>query len=74
MQANTIIAIGQFGGKAAYKTILGDDPFGKFHYAWRVIYKTFKYYDCHFVQREENISELKKWGANRVETCFRSFD
>jgi len=54
--------------------LITDDPFGKFHYAWRVIYKTFKYYDCHFVQREENISELKKWGANRVETCFRSFD
>lgn len=29
--ANTIIAIGQFGGKAAYKTILGDDPFGEFY-------------------------------------------
>ncbi|MGA1276843.1 MAG: adenosine kinase [Candidatus Kapaibacteriota bacterium] len=29
--ANTIIAIGQFGGKAAYKTILGDDPFGLFY-------------------------------------------
>lgn len=54
--------------------LITDDPFGKFHYAWRVIYKTFKYYDYHFVQREENISELKKWGANRVETCFRSFD
>ena len=29
--ANTIIAIGQFGGKAAYKTILGDDSFGAFY-------------------------------------------
>jgi sugar/nucleoside kinase (ribokinase family) len=29
--ANTIIAIGQFGGKAAYKTILGDDAFGAFY-------------------------------------------
>jgi sugar/nucleoside kinase (ribokinase family) len=29
--ANTIIAIGQFGGRAAYKTILGDDAFGKFY-------------------------------------------
>ncbi len=54
--------------------VITDDPFGKFHYAWRAIYKTFKFYDCHFVQREENISELKNWGANRVETCFRSFD
>ncbi len=54
--------------------VITDDPFGKFHYAWRAIYKTFKFYDCHFVQREENISELKKWGANSVETCFRSFD
>ena len=29
--ANTIIAIGQFGGKAAYKTILGDDQLGEFY-------------------------------------------
>ncbi|MGA0806545.1 MAG: PfkB family carbohydrate kinase, partial [Pseudohongiellaceae bacterium] len=29
--ANTIIAIGQLGGKAAYKTILGDDAFGAFY-------------------------------------------
>ena len=29
--ANTIIAIGQFGGKAAYKTILGDDALGAFY-------------------------------------------
>lgn len=54
--------------------LLTDDPFGKFHYAWRLIYHTFKYYDIHFVQREINISELKRWGAKRVETCFRSFD
>ena len=54
--------------------LLTDDPFGKFHYAWRFIYHTFKLYDIHFVQREINISELKKWGAKRVETCFRSFD
>ena len=29
--ANTIIAIGQFGGKAAYKTILGNDYLGHFY-------------------------------------------
>lgn len=29
--ANTIIAIGQFGGKAAYKTILGNDDMGLFY-------------------------------------------
>jgi len=29
--ANTIIAIGQFGGKAAYKTILGNDDLGHFY-------------------------------------------
>jgi len=29
--ANTMIAIGQFGGKAAYKTILGDDSLGSFY-------------------------------------------
>jgi sugar/nucleoside kinase (ribokinase family) len=29
--ANTIIAFSKFGGKAAYKTVLGDDDFGKFY-------------------------------------------
>lgn len=29
--ANTMIAIGQFGGKVAYKTILGDDALGTFY-------------------------------------------
>lgn len=29
--ANTIIAFAKFGGKAAYKTLLGDDEFGRFY-------------------------------------------
>lgn len=29
--ANTIIAFSQFGGKAAYKTVLGDDEYGHFY-------------------------------------------
>lgn len=29
--ANTIIAFSQLGGKAAYKTVLGDDEFGRFY-------------------------------------------
>lgn len=29
--ANTIIAFSQLGGKAAYKTVIGDDEFGRFY-------------------------------------------
>ncbi len=74
LQSSTLKQIKKQHPKTKLINVITDDPFGKFHYAWRAIYKTIKHYDCHFVQREENISELKKWGANLVETCFRSFD
>jgi spore maturation protein CgeB len=54
--------------------IVTDDPFGSYSYCWKIIYKTFKYYDIHFVQRSINIAEFKSKGANRVELCYRSFD
>ena len=54
--------------------LITDDPTGKFKYAWRISLKTAPLYDCHFVQRKVNIDELKKYGAQRVELCFRSYD
>jgi spore maturation protein CgeB len=54
--------------------ILTDDPNGKYKSGWRLLKKTTHLYDVHFVQRKQNIQELKTWGAKRVETCFRSFD
>lgn len=72
--SNTLNKIKSRHSEIKIVNVITDDPFGKYHYAWRFIYKTFKYYDVHFVQREINISELKRHGANRVELCFRSFD
>jgi glycosyltransferase involved in cell wall biosynthesis len=74
VKPNTLKEIRRNNPTIKIANIITDDPFGKFHYAWRFIYKSFKYYDIHFVQREINIPELKRQGAKRVETCFRSFD
>lgn len=54
--------------------IITDDPNGKYGKYWGLSRKTAEYYDWHFVQRPENIDELKLWGAQRVDFCFRSFD
>jgi len=54
--------------------VITDDPCGRYSYCWRRIYHTFKNYDIHFVQRQINVTELKKLGAKRVEICYRSFD
>ncbi len=54
--------------------LITDDPAGKYKYAWRVCLQTVALYDCHFVQRTINITELKYRGAQRVELCYRSFD
>jgi glycosyltransferase involved in cell wall biosynthesis len=74
LRASTLKKIRSRMPSAKIVNVLTDDPFGKYNYAWRFIYNTFKYYDVHFVQREINIPELKRQGAKRVETCFRSFD
>ena len=74
LKKNTLQYIKKLIPQVKIVNVITDDPFGKYHYAWRFIYHTFKWYDVHFVQREINISELKKHGAKRVETCFRSFD
>lgn len=54
--------------------LITDDPTGKYKNAWRLGLHTAPFYDIHFVQRNINIAELKKYGANRVEICYRSYD
>jgi hypothetical protein len=54
--------------------VITDDPTGKYKYAWRLSLKTASFMDVHFVQRMVNVSELKQYGARRVEICHRSFD
>lgn len=54
--------------------ILTDDFNGRYKRGWRLLKKTANLYDIHFVQRTQNIEELYKWGANRVEICYRSYD
>ena len=54
--------------------LITDDATGSLKYQWRLCLKTAKYYDFHFVQRSVNIPELKKYGANRAELCYRSYD
>ena len=54
--------------------LITDDPTGKYKRAWRLGLHTAGYYDVHFVQRSINKKELKKYGANRVEIAYRSYD
>lgn len=54
--------------------LLTDDPFGRYNKSWRLTIQTAALFDIHFVQRIENIQELKDAGARRVELCFRSYD
>jgi spore maturation protein CgeB len=55
-------------------SVLTDDPNGRYKSGWRLLKKTAPYYDLHFVQRKVNIKELHKWGAQKVEICYRSFE
>jgi spore maturation protein CgeB len=54
--------------------VLTDDFNGRYKRGWRLLKKTASLYDIHFVQRIQNFEELLKWGANRVEICYRSYD
>jgi spore maturation protein CgeB len=54
--------------------LVTDDAFGVFKRKWKLLHNTIKYYDWHFVQRPENVDEYKKYGANNVDFCFRSFN
>lgn len=54
--------------------VLTDDPNGKYRSGWRLLKRTASLIDIHFVQRQQNIQELRLWGAKRVEMCYRSYD
>jgi len=54
--------------------LITDDPTGQYRYAWSKCLKSASLYDCHFVQRQVNVKELKAEGARRVEICYRSYD
>jgi hypothetical protein len=54
--------------------VLTDDPFGKFTRSWPLLKRTACLYDLFFVQRQVNVGELKRFGAKKVEICYRSFD
>ncbi len=54
--------------------VLTDDPNGQYKSGWRLLKKTASLIDIHFVQRKQNIQELRSWGANKVEMCYRSYD
>jgi spore maturation protein CgeB len=70
----TLKAIKQQNPSLKIALVLTDDPNGKYKSGWRLLKKTARDIDVHFVQREQNIEELLVWGAKRVKTCFRSFD
>lgn len=74
LSAKTLSVIKQLDNQTRVVNILTDDPFGMYSKAWTLLKKTVKYYDIFFVQREQNIDELKKLGAKQVEICYRSFD
>ena len=54
--------------------LITDDPNGRYKKAWCLLRATASLYDLHFVQRIENIEELKGFGAKKVLLCFRSYD
>ncbi len=54
--------------------LVTDDANGKSKAFWRLTRATAKYYHHHFVQRTENLTEYKQWGAQNVDYCLRSFD
>lgn len=54
--------------------VLTDDPNGQYKSGWRLLKKTASLVDIHFVQRQQNVQELRSWGAKKVEMCYRSYD
>ncbi|RYE58761.1 MAG: hypothetical protein EOP48_02825, partial [Sphingobacteriales bacterium] len=53
--------------------MLTDDPFGVYKNSWKLLRQTAALYDYFFVQREENVDELKALGARHVGICYRSY-
>lgn len=74
LTARTLRHIKKILPAAKIINVITDDITGSRKYAWRLGLKAASLFDCHFVQRSVNINELKDYGANRVELCYRSFD
>ncbi|RFM27399.1 CgeB family protein [Deminuibacter soli] len=55
-------------------SLLIDDPFGEFTRGWKIFLQSCRRLDWVFVQRPQNVQELKNIGAVNVDFCFRSFD
>lgn len=54
--------------------LVTDDITGRLKYQWRLALRNVKLFDCFFVQRKVNMPELRRYGAKKVELCYRSFD
>lgn len=54
--------------------LITDDSTGHAKAGWRLTLNAAPLFDCLFVQRVVNVDELKRYGARRVEICYRSFD
>ena len=72
--AKTILYSRQILPNVKWINLVTDDPTGRYKKAWRLFKSTASLYDMHFVQRIENIEEVKAYAAKRVELCFRSYD
>lgn len=51
-----------------------DDPFSEYVHGWKRFRKAVRWYDVHFVIRDQNIDELKEIGARRVIRYHKGFD
>ncbi len=74
LTGKTLRRIKQILPAAKIINVITDDITGSRKSAWRLGLNTASLFDAHFVQRSLNINELKNYGANRVELCYRSFD
>lgn len=54
--------------------LITDDVTGHARSGWRLTLKSAPLMDCHFVQRQLNVDELKYFGARNSHICYRSFD
>ena len=54
--------------------IITDDPFGEYGRVWNFHVRNIGMFKHVFVQREQNINELTKWGCKNVHMLYRSFD
>lgn len=73
LSIKTLQYIRKFSPGTKIINLLTDDPFGDYKSSWRLLKKTASFYDVFFVQREQNVRELKEIGAPRVELCYRSY-